>query len=81
LREAPHTTCVALLSWPHSGGNIYSWADPGLIRLYLADVTYGGKRHLLAIAVEGHDAADLKAFLPAAKMVIASAEAPLEPAN
>jgi hypothetical protein len=76
-----HTTCVALLSWPNSGENIYSWAAPGLIRLYLADVTYGGKRHLLAVAVEGHDAADFEEFMPTAEMVIASARAPIEPAS
>jgi hypothetical protein len=75
------TTCVALLSWPHSGENIYSWAAPGLIRMYLADVAYGGKHHLLAVAVEGLSAADLKAFLPEAKTVIASAQAPIEPAT
>jgi hypothetical protein len=75
------TTCVALLSWPNSGENIYSWAAPGLIRLYLADVVYGGKHHLLAVAIEGQDAADLSAFLPEAKTVIASAEAPIEPAT
>ena len=72
-----HTTCVALLTWPHAGGNIYSWADPAVLRLYLADVTYGGKQHLLAVAVEGRNSADLKAFLPEAEQVIASARAPV----
>jgi hypothetical protein len=76
-----HTTCVALLTWPNAGGNIYSWADPGVLRLYLADVSYGGRRHLLAVAVEGRTLRDLNAFLPAAEMVVASAQAPVEPAH
>lgn len=51
-----------------------------MFRLYLAEITYGDKDHLLAVAVEGQDSADLKTFLPEAKQVIASADAPIEAA-
>jgi hypothetical protein len=74
------TVCVALVSWPNAGGNIYSFGAPAVLRLYLSDVTYGGQAHLLAIAVEGQSTADLKSFLPDAKHVIASAIAPVEAA-
>ena len=40
---------VALLSWPNAGTNIYSMGAPNVLRLYLADVMYGGKRHLLSV--------------------------------
>ena len=66
------------ITWPNAGGNLYGIAGAFMFRLYLAEVTYGGRDHLLAVAVEGQDSADLKAFLPEAKQVIASADAPIE---
>jgi hypothetical protein len=78
--EKLDTVCVALLSWPNAGGNIYSFGAPAVLRLYLSDVTYGGEAHLLAVAVEGQSTADLRLFLPEAKLVVASAEAPIEAA-
>jgi hypothetical protein len=70
-----------VLTWPNAGGNVYGIGGDFMFRLYLAEVTYGGENHLLAVAIEGQDAADLKAFLPDAKQVIASAEAPIEEAT
>jgi hypothetical protein len=70
--------CVVLLSWPNAGGNTYVFGKPSVLRLYLSDITYGGASHLLAVAVEGTDAMDLKSFLPLANRVIASADAPIE---
>jgi hypothetical protein len=68
------------ITWPNAGGNRYGMGGDFVLRLYLAEVTYGGKDHLLAVAVEGQDSEDLKSFLPEAKQVIASAEAPIEAA-
>jgi hypothetical protein len=69
-----------LITWPNAGGNVYGIGGGYVFRLYLTEVTYGGERHLLAIAVEGQNSADLEAFLPEAKQVIASADAPIEAA-
>ncbi len=68
---------VVVLSWPNAGGNVYSFGGSFMLRLYLSDVTYGGKDHLLAIAIEGQDRADLEAFSRSAQPVIASADAPI----
>jgi hypothetical protein len=67
-----------LITWPNAGPNVYGIGGAWIFRLYLADVTYDGTDHLLAVAVEGTDASDLEAFLPVAKQVIASANAPIE---
>jgi len=71
---------IALLSWPNAQGNSYSFGGPFVLRLYLSDVTYGGRTHLLAVAIEGQDSADLKAFIPEARQMIATAQAPIEAA-
>ena len=78
ITDAPGgETFPAFITWPNAGGNVYEIGGPFVFRLYLAEVTYGGKDHLLAVAVEGQDSADLEAFLPQAKQVIASADAPI----
>ncbi len=71
---------VVLLSWPNADGHFYSFGGSFVLRLYLSDVTYGGTNHLLAVAIEGQDRADLKAFAREAGPVIASADAPIQPA-
>lgn len=78
--DCPVRTCVDFLTWPHAGDNVYGMAEPAVLRLYLADVRYGGKNHLFAIGIEGRDRADLKVFLPDAERVIAGADAPVTPA-
>jgi len=67
-----------LITWPNAGPNVYGIGGEWIFRLYLADFTYDGSDHLLAVAVEGTDPSDLDAFLPIAKQVIASADAPIE---
>ncbi|MFG3297054.1 hypothetical protein ACGF3G_50850 [Streptomyces sp. NPDC048179] len=79
--DCPVRACADFLTWPNSGDNVYGIAEPAVLRLYLSDVAYGGKRHLFAIGIEGRDQADLKAFLPDAQHLIASAGAPVSPAS
>jgi len=59
---------------------VYGIGGTWVFRLYLADITYGGTDHMLAVAVEGTDSTDPKSFLPEAHQVIASADAPVEAA-
>jgi hypothetical protein len=47
-----------------------------VVRLYLADIQIDGAAHLLAVAIEANDAADLKTFAPIADQVIRSATGP-----
>ena len=67
----------AMITWPGAGDNVYEIGGEFVFRLYLAEVTYGDQAHLLAIAVEGKDRSDLRSFLPEAKQLIASADAPI----
>jgi hypothetical protein len=69
--------CVDLFTWPNAGDNRYGFGGSAVLRLYLADVTYGGSPHLFAIGVEGRDPVDLQDFVPAAEKLIASARAPV----
>jgi hypothetical protein len=74
----PSKVCVSPITWPGAGDNLYGIATPATFRLYLCDVRYGGTDHLLAVAIEAKDHAELMAFSPTAERVIASATAPLE---
>jgi len=67
-----------LITWPNAGPNVYGIGGDFVFRLYLADITYDGTDHLLAVAVGGTDAAALDSFLPTAEQVIASVDAPIE---
>jgi len=78
--DCPTRACADFLTWPNAGDNVYGIAEPAVLRLYLSDVAYGGRNHLLAAGIEGQDRADLKDFLPEAERLIASADAPLSPA-
>ncbi|WP_435229453.1 hypothetical protein [Streptomyces sp. Tue6028] len=79
--DCPVRACADFLTWPNSGDNVYGIAEPAVLRLYLADVEYGGRSHLFAIGIEGRDQADLKVFLPEAEHLIASAHAPVSAAR
>jgi hypothetical protein len=71
--------CAILLSWPNVQDALGVSATEAL-RLYLADVRYGGKKHLLAVAIQGFDKDALASLLGDAERMIASAEAPIEAA-
>jgi hypothetical protein len=76
----PAAACVNFLTWPNAGTNVYGIGGPGVVRLYLADVAYGGQSHLLAVGIESQGPADLATWLPIAKALIATAKAPISPA-
>jgi hypothetical protein len=71
--------CVILLGWPNVQDALGISATETL-RLYLTDVRYGGKKHLLAVAIQGFDQDALASLLDDGEQVIASAEAPIETA-
>jgi len=78
--DCPARACADFLTWPNAGDNVYGIAEPAVLRLYLSDIGYDGKNHLLAVGIEGQDRADLKDFLPEAEHLIAGAGAPVSPA-
>jgi hypothetical protein len=73
-------TCRGLLSWPTSAEYEYNLIGEQRVRMYLSDVEYGGKTHLLAVAIDGNSQDNLEAFAPTAERVIDSARAPISPA-
>ena len=54
----------------------YGIAGKSISRFYLADVRYGGKQHPFVAVIEVAGTAQLRAFLPDAKKVIASVRVP-----
>ena len=75
----PIDVCVFDFTWPNVSGALGT-GGAEVLRLYLADVTYGGRTHLLVAAIQARTPEALRAFLPAAEQVIASARAPVTPA-
>jgi hypothetical protein len=73
-------TCRGLLSWPTSAEYAYNLIGEQTVRMYLSDVEYGGKTHLLAVAIDAYSQDNLEAFAPTAERVIDSARAPISPA-
>ena len=74
----PTDTCVLWLRFPQWSG---SWgiAEPQVQRLYLADVTYGGKTHLFVAVVYPDDSADMESFSPHAEDILATVQVPATP--
>jgi hypothetical protein len=62
------------------GANPWKQAGPRCSASPFAGVTYGGHTHLLVAAIQARNREVLRAFLPAAEHVIASARAPVTPA-
>jgi hypothetical protein len=52
----------------------YGIAGNDAIRFYFATMRYQGRRHLLVVAIEARDLADLAARRPAAERLIHSAQ-------
>jgi hypothetical protein len=75
----PTTACIQFLTWPDAGTNVYGIGTPNVVRLSVADVSYGGRKHLFAIAIEARDRAELDAFSSTAQKVIASMTGPITP--
>ena len=57
----------------------WGMAGAAATRLWLADVRYGGARHLFVAAVEGRDRAEPEARLPAAERLLRSVRVPVQP--
>jgi hypothetical protein len=70
----PAKACVNFLRFPQ-WEEPYGIAGKSVTRFYLSDVHYGGVRHLF-VAVEAVGRAQLNAFLPAAKKLIAAVRVP-----
>jgi len=75
----PARLCVNPLRFPQWDGP-WGMAGEAATRLLLADVRYGGVRHLFVAAVEGRSRADLAKRLPAAERLLRSIRVPVEPA-
>jgi hypothetical protein len=73
----PGNVCVGFFTWPNEGFHAATLGGRSVLRLYLADVAYGGQSHLLAVGIEGQNASDLAAWLPTAEALIATAKAPV----
>jgi hypothetical protein len=74
----PARLCVNPLRFPQWDGP-WGMAGEAATRLWLADVRYGGVRHLFVAAVEGRSRADLAKKLPAAERLLRSVRVPVEP--
>ena len=72
----PAAACANFLHFPQ-WGEPYGIAGKAVTRLYLSDVRYGGQRHLFVVAVEAVGRAELTAFLPSAKRLIATVRVPV----
>jgi hypothetical protein len=71
----PGKACANFLGYPQ-WDEPYGIAGKSISRFYLADVRYGGKQHLFVAVIETTGTAQLRAFLPEAKKVIASVRVP-----
>jgi hypothetical protein len=57
----------------------YGIAGNDAIRFYLADIKHRGGKHLLIVAIEARDRADLAARVPAAERLIRTAKLSVSP--
>ena len=71
----PAKPCANFLGYTQ-WGEPYGIAGKWISRFYLADVRYGGKQHLFVAVLEVAGPAQLRAFLPEARKVIASVRVP-----
>jgi len=71
---------VSFMTWSDfPDGPLYAFGAPRVIRLYLANIIYGGTQHLLMALVTAPNRARLQTWLPVAIPIIASATAPVSP--
>jgi len=71
----PAKACANFLLYPQ-WGEPYGLAGKSVSRFYFSDVRYGGKRHLFAAVIEATGRAELNAFAPTARKLIATARVP-----
>jgi hypothetical protein len=75
----PSAACVLWLSYPQWTA---SWgiAEPQVQRFYVADVSYGGQKHLFVAVIYPDTPGEMAAFQPQAEKLIATAQVPATPA-
>ena len=71
----PAKPCANFLFFPQ-WGEAYGIAGKWISRFYFSDVRYGGKEHLFVAVIEVPGNAELSAFLPTARKLIASVRVP-----
>jgi hypothetical protein len=71
----PAKACANFLLFPQ-WGEPYGIAGKSISRFYFSDVRYGGTRHLFVAVIEVIGRAELNAFLPSARKLIASVRVP-----
>lgn len=72
----PEKACANFMQFPQWDGPYGIAGTKAVTRIYLADVRYGGAKHLFAVAVEALSTPQLQAFLPTAKKLIATVRVP-----
>ncbi|HET8784062.1 MAG TPA: hypothetical protein VFM38_00385 [Candidatus Limnocylindrales bacterium] len=69
--------CVGLFSFPQWGQGFYSVGGPFHIKVYAADVTWGGENHAIYAVIDANDDSIYAAIAPAATSMIEGARLPL----
>jgi hypothetical protein len=72
----PEKACANFIQFPQWDGPYGIAGTKAVTRVYIADVRYGGARHLFVVAVEALSTPQLQAFLPTAKKLIATVRVP-----
>ena len=77
--DCPVSVCIGWLGFPQWEG---PWGIAGsqVQRVYLSEVTYGGKTHLFVAVVYPDDPADMETFLLHAEDLLATVQVPASPA-
>ena len=73
--QCPAKPCANFVQFPQWDAP-YGIAGKGVSRFYFSDVRYGGQKHLFAAVIEAVNKAQLSAFLPTAKTIIATVRVP-----
>lgn len=71
------TVCYDYLGVPVLSSSPHGLARPGKARLYFSEIRYGGKEHLLTLAVEVNEGS-LRSVLPAAEQALATIRIPAQ---
>jgi hypothetical protein len=71
----PTSACVLFLDYPQWDVN-FGISEPQILRFYLSDVSYGGRKHLFIAVIYPNDPSEMKTFLPSAEKLIATVQVP-----
>jgi hypothetical protein len=77
--DCPPNPCIAFFKFEAIDGSDGVLGNDES-RFYLADITYSGTDHMLAVKVEGRDPEDLDAVLPKAEALLDTVVLPVKPA-